>query len=444
MKKFLTALLALILALAMAFAMVACEETNKDPNNGNGNDTEQGGDNTGDNTGDNEEDEPLQPVDAKVFARTILEQISEAEGFSVTLNASAKGSTTVTDAEGVATPTTIDESVSDTYTLDEAMSYLSNTLTVFDDIWSLFAGIDGIDSIFTGTAQPLSDNSGYEYSFNLDTEQVKAGWQQINDYLADETNTVGSILKGILPETAPDGSDVAEDATEDDIAMAWTAAIFADGITFSGLFDVLNEIIEKTNSKEEVNKILRIVTGIAINSPISMDSLKLLLAMEVEVGADGAIVGLPDENTPEANIKALGEVSVANVVDPLLANVDLMGMKLTYASIGTMLNTFLWYFPVATLYDLTIAMVAQLNGWTFVPVSSTLAAIEIQTATLSVTVKTDKNMKLSSFSAEAFVKGAVSVDVLDDWGEPTGKTTNYAADITATASGTFGYEKVAA
>ena len=130
MKKFLTALLALILALAMAFAMVACEETNKDPNNGNGNDTEQGGDNTGDNTGDNEEDEPLQPVDAKVFARTILEQISEAEGFSVTLNASAKGSTTVTDAEGVATPTTIDESVSDTFTLDEAKTYISNTLTV--------------------------------------------------------------------------------------------------------------------------------------------------------------------------------------------------------------------------------------------------------------------------------------------------------------------------
>ena len=444
MKKFLTALLALILALAMAFAMVACEETNKDPNNGNGNDTEQGGDNTGDNTGDNEEDEPLQPVDAKVFARTILEQISEAEGFSVTLNASAKGSTTVTDAEGVATPTTIDESVSDTYTLDEAMSYLSKTLTVFDDIWSLFAGIDGIDSIFTGTAQPLSDNSGYEYSFNLDTEQVKAGWQQINDYLADETNTVGSILKGILPETAPDGSDVAEDATEDDIAMAWTAAIFADGITFSGLFDVLNEIIEKTNSKEEVNKILRIVTGIAINSPISMDSLETLLAMKVEVGADGSIVGLPDENTPEANIKSLGDISVAKVVDPLLANVDLMGMKLTYTSIGTMLNTLLWYFPVATIYDLAIAMTAQSNGWTFVPVSSTLAAVEIQTATLTVTIKTDKNMRLSSFSAEAVVKGAVSVDILDDWGEPTGKTTDYAADITASASGTFGYEAVSA
>ena len=440
MKKFLTALLALILALAMAFAMVACEETNKDPNNGNGNDTEQGGDNTGDNSGDNEEDEPLQPVVAKVFARTILEQISEAEGFSVTLNASAKGSTTVTDAEGVATPTTIDESVSDTFTLDEAMSYLSNTLTVFDDIWSLFAGIDA----FSGTVQPDLDNSGYEYSFNIDTEQVKAGWKEITDYLVDETNTIGSILKGILPKTAPEGSDVAEDATEDDIAMAWTAAIFADGITFNGLFDVLNEIIEKTNSKEEVNKILRIVTGIAINSPINMDSLETLLAMKVEVGADGSIVGLPDENTPEANIKSLGDISVANVVDPLLANVDLMGMKLTYTSIGTMLNTLLWYFPVATIYDLAIAMTAQSNGWTFVPVSSTLAAVEIQTATLTVTIKTDKNMRLSSFSAEAVVKGAVSVDILDDWGEPTGKTTDYAADITASASGTFGYEAVSA
>lgn len=53
-------------------------------------------------------------------------------------------------------------------------------------------------------------------------------------------------------------------------------------------------------------------------------------------------------------------------------------------------------------------------------------------------------MRLSSFSAEAVVKGAVSVDILDDWGEPTGKTTDYAADITASASGTFGYEAVSA
>ena len=177
---------------------------------------------------------------------------------------------------------------------------------------------------------------------------------------------------------------------------------------------------------------------------MSLDSLESILGMEVEVGEDGSIVGLPDENTPEANIKTLGEISVAKVVDPLLANVDLMGMTLTYASIGTMLNTLLWYFPVATIYDLAIAMVAQSNGWTFVPVSSTLAAVEIQTATLKVTIKTDKNMRLSSFSAEAVVKGAVSVDILDDWGEPTGKTNDYAADITASASGTFGYETIAA
>ena len=234
MKKFLTALLALILALAMAFTMVACTDDNGGQDN-----------NGGDNNGGNEQEETLEPVDAKVFTETILDQISKAEGLSVTLNASAKGSTTVTDAEGVATPTTIDESVSDTYALDEAKTYISNTLTVFDDIWGLFAGIDGIDSIFAGTVQPVSDNSGYEYSITVDTEQVKTVWKQINDFLADETNTIGNILKGILPKTAPEGSNVSEDATEDDIAKAWTTAIFADGITFNGLFDVLNEIFER-------------------------------------------------------------------------------------------------------------------------------------------------------------------------------------------------------
>ena len=107
MKKFLTALLALILALSMAFAMVACEETNKDPNNGDGNNTEQGGDNGGNNggnentgNGDNEEDKP-EPVSVKEFMETILENISTAEGFSVTLDGTFTGTYNVGCAEPV-------------------------------------------------------------------------------------------------------------------------------------------------------------------------------------------------------------------------------------------------------------------------------------------------------------------------------------------------------
>ena len=406
MKKFLTALLALILALAMAFAMVACEETNKDPNNGNGNDTEQGGDNTGD-----KEDEPLQPVDAKVFARTILEQISEAEGFSVTLNASAKGSTTVTDAEGVATPTTIDESVSDTYTLDEAMSYLSNTLTVFDDIWSLFAGIDA----FSGTVQPDLDNSGYEYSFTVSTEQVQTVWNTVNNFL--QTTGKESSLIELLDPLFP----APEEDTEQSAAYLWLVDLLAPNKTLGEFITQLNSVLP---DNYKINKLVGIAAGI-IGFPIDLDMI-LGLKIKFEANENGELI-------PVESDKTLAETTMSELLDPVLATVEnpiIPGMPLTYQLLGIM-PALLQEMTVTEFYDWLVLIMESMS--ITLPTSNELNGSAVETAIFSITVKTDKDMKLTSFSASGSFEGSITI-----------REQLYAADITATASGTFGYEKSAA
>ena len=431
MKKFLTALLALILALAMAFAMVACEETNKDPNNGNGNDTEQGGDNTGDNTGDNEEDEPLQPVDAKVFARTILEQISEAEGFSVTLNASAKGSTTVTDAEGVATPTTIDESVSDTFTLDEAMSYLSNTAGIFDDVCEFFSGLDilygrimnsdGIlNKIFNPTVQPLQDNSGYEYTFSIDdTAIVQAELEKVNTYFqgAGKEQSVFAAMAPLL-ETS-----TGEPATEEDV-QAWFTDLFAADKTVKEFLVQLNDLLP---AGMHIQDIIGIATGIMRIPALSFD---IIMAMQIAivVNEDGSI-GIGESD------KALGETTMAELINPVLSALlpsEDGSASITYEMLGAIIPYLIGGQTMTDFYDWVCSLVETFANVSL-PTSAELNEAVITEAIFSVTVKTDKDMKLTSFSASGSFEGSITI-----------REQLYAADITATASGTFGYEKAAA
>ena len=437
MKKFLTALLALILALAMAFAMVACEETNKDPNNGNGNDTEQGGNNTGDNTGDNtggnEEDESLQPVDAKLFAQTILEQISTAEGFSVTLNASASGTTTEPDAEGNSVSTTIDESVSDTYTLESL--YATNILTVFEDIYSLFAGIGGIEDFFAGTVEPLVDNSGYEYTITVTTEDIQPAVEAVQGFFAKGTDenggetpsaaegvTLGDIFVMIMPQTAPEGANLSGDATADEIAKAWVSEIFSADFTIGNLFDLLNTVLEEKEVSDIANKIVRIVTGAVLGAPLDLDTLGALLdSLKVTVKEDGSI-------SFENGTVALGDVTLAALVGPLL---DSAGMTGFYPLLGAFITQSFWDLSISEIY--TLVQYVMVSNGTVLPTIEDIVSATVETATLTVIIETDKDMKLTSFSADAAFKGSITM---------SGQL--YAADIEASAKGTFGYEAIAA
>lgn len=446
MKRILTVILSLVLALALVFAMVACDETQKGPDN-SGTDTEQGGTNTDDeqgNTddeqggtdGDKEEEPALEPVDAKVFAKTVLQQISEAEGFSVALSAEAKGSVTAPDDTGASVTAPLDQTVSDTYPLEQ--TYATNALTVFEDLCSLVGGISGIEDIFAGTVQPLADNSGYEYTVTIETEQVQAVLSTVQAFFAKGTDeqgeetpsaaeqiTLGDIFKAVLPSTAPEGADLGADATADDIAKAWVAEIFSADFTVGDTVDLLNTILAEKQIADTANKVVRVITGIAIGTPMDINMISTILSsLMVTVEEDGTI-------TIGQGTVPLTDITLAALIDPMLAQ---QASGMTFASLG-MLLPWVWdEFNVASIYDIVVDMTGMP-----LPKSGDFASVTIEKAELTVTVTADKTMKLTSFRANAAVKGSYSiVDAME------ATVSEYAADITASANGTFGYEAVEA
>ena len=485
MKKFLTALLALMLALAMAFTMVACTD-NGDVNGGdnggnNGGNTEQVGGNTdddkddddkddgdntdGDNTdGGNTEDEVLKPVDTKVFVQTILEQISGAEGFSVTLTAKADGTVTAPNEAGESANTTIKESVSDTYTLDTL--YASNILGVFEDIYNLFAKIGGIEDFFAGTVEPLKDNSGYEYTITVTEADIRPTVEAVQKFFtkgtddesseetpsAAEKYTLGELFDLIMPDTAPNGFNPNPESSDDEatqIAKAWVSKFFDADITVGGMYNIVNEILMKTDAgdygtaKDIANTVVKIVTGSVLGLPLDLDAIAPFLNV-IKVDEEGNI-GFGEEavGTP------LAEIKIAPIVDNFLAEHPIeifpgYELVLTYVQIGGMIVENFWITPISGLYGLANTF-GGLGLPSFADISEFITSAKVDEATsLSISIKTDKDMKLVSFSAEAEVKCSTSLTIKDEEGKPTDKVLNYAADITASASGTFGYEAVSA
>ena len=86
---------------------------------------------------------------------------------------------------------------------------------------------------------------------------------------------------------------------------------------------------------------------------------------------------------------------------------------------------------VTEFYDWLVLIMESMS--ITLPTSNELNGSAVETAIFSVTVKTDKDMKLTSFSADAAFKGSITM---------SGQL--YAADIKASAKGTFGYEAIAA
>lgn len=409
MKKFLTALLALILALAMAFAMVACEETNKDPNNGGntGDNTEQGGDNTGDNTGDNEE--KLDPVPVKTLFEAILDKIDKAEGFSVTLDGTFTGTYTVGDADPV--------QASDSDFADQVQElekkYATNIINTLDDIYGLFAdfGVDGILSAMTVPAD--KDNTGYEFSLTIDTKMVNKVVSEVQGFFAPgedgegnptpspaEEMTLYEALAKVLPTTQPDGTDFPEETTERDKVVAWLSYIFTDTFTVGDLQDLVNKILAaKVSEKITLAKLLNVIGGI-----MGKDINTILSAME---------------STP-----------VATLVDGLIGSQGFysnLAMMLIYPIIG---DNAIIDMSIAELYSFVQQM--KINEKAYLPTIEELLAAEVNNANLTVTLKTDKEMKLTSFSADIAFSGSISI----------GKVSYSADTLTAKYEGVFGYEKI--
>lgn len=430
MKKFITALLALILALAMAFAMVACEETNKDPNNGNGNDTEQGGNNTGDNTGDNtggnEEDESLQPVDAKTFAQSILNQIGKADGFSVTLKGTYTGTTTVGDAE----PVDISNSSFTDQKYDLEKSYANNILTVFDELCGFINGFDEfygrimnsdgfIDDIFAGTVKP-ENNSGYKYTFSVNTEKFKSVLDKVNTYFqgAGKEQSVFAAMAPLLETSS------GEPATEEDV-QAWFTDLFAADKTVKEFLVKFNDLLP---AGMHIQDIIGIAAGIMEMPALNFDAI-MAMKIAIIVNADGSIgIGASD--------KALGETTMSELINPVLAALlpsEDGSASITYETLGLLIPALIGGQTMTNFYDWVCSLI-QTFANVSLPTSTELNEAVLTAATLSVTLVTDKDMKLTSFTANITFDGSITI----------GGVLYSADNITAKLEGIFGYEATAA
>lgn len=406
MKKIAIMLVSLLLVIVMAFTFVACDE-DKNQGGGNGNGTEQGGNGGG--------SEALKPVDMETFVSAVLENISKADGLTVSLKAEAKGSATITapaaeeGGDPVVTNTPIDASVSDTYALDTV--YATNILKVFDR----FGGL------LTGTVPVAADNSGYEFNLSVETKAVRAAIDGVNGFLngLGKTISLDEALNLILPA----GTD----------AATWLTKVFSATITVQEFVNELDAVFQGVGI--DLNTVVETVTTVIFGTPVNLD---LILSMEIEVPAPGGEQETDSSTAPDGDgaatvMKKIGEVEMKTIVDPLLSSA-VPDMGLTYDGIGSLLAFMGPYLDITTVYDLAMSMMYQSIGLPFPPKSAVLATAEIETAEFTLTFKTDKEMKPVSFAVQAAFKGSCSyTDAYED------TETVYAADVTASASGTFAY-----
>lgn len=157
MRKFLTVLFAFVLAFTAVFAFAACSDAENDQNGGSN--TEQGGNSDGDNNSNSGED-ALQPVAMDAFLSGVLQNISEAEGFSITLAATAKGSTSVKVGDGNPISEEVDKTFEGTYAPGA------------DFARQLLALLEKYDLSLTGTVPASADNSGYELILPLTAAEL--------------------------------------------------------------------------------------------------------------------------------------------------------------------------------------------------------------------------------------------------------------------------------
>ena len=224
MRKFLTVLLAFVLAFTALFAFAACSDAENDQNGGSN--TEQGGNSDGDNNSNSGED-ALQPVAMDAFLSGVLQNISEAEGFSITLAATAKGSTSVKVGDGNPISEEVDKTFEGTYAPGA------------DFARQLLALLEKYDLSLTGTVPASADNSGYELILPLTAAELLqtqvvdtvVGFLQEN---ADKQ--LGDVLAPVLF-----GGEYAEEEGTAALA-AWTAKVFTEQITFDEFFAELDKI----------------------------------------------------------------------------------------------------------------------------------------------------------------------------------------------------------
>ncbi len=380
MKKFFTALLALILALAMVFTLAACQPS--DPN-------------TGDDGG---KEETLQPVDAKTFVKAVLNNVTDE--LAVQWIATVDGETSVTakDAEAVITPVDVNES--GTQSLAEYADNLKNVLQV----------LDNFDPFLTETIPVSEDKNGYELILSVDM----TGWvNKAVDFLsvggAGETQSIGDLIVG---DALPDGTT----------AAAWFAKLLAADATVQEFVDTLDEVLEPLGWGTA--KIFNIITTI-MGMPMDLD---MILSNPVNgdsgntENGDGTTESSDGSESGDQQADTVGELPIASVIDSLL---QAAGINMSYANISGLVSLALTT-PVSQLYDLVSGMEETLGVAITLPARANLKeTVQVPTAKLDITIKADKDMKLTDVEVSCAFNGSITM----------GDGTVYAANIT---DATFG------
>lgn len=384
MRKFLTVLLAFVLAFTAVFAFAACSDAENDQNGGSN--TEQDGNSDGDNnSGDNNSGEDaLQPVAMDAFLSGVLQNISEAEGFSITLAATAKGSTSVKAGGGNPISEEIDKTFEGTYAPGA------------DFARQLLALLEKYDLSLTGTVPASADNSGYELILPLTAAELLqtqvvdtvVGFLQEN---ADKQ--LGDVLAPVLF-----GGEYAEGEGTAALA-AWTAKVFTEQITFDEFFAELDKIF----------------------ALYGFESADVINVLSLVLGEDIA-----------AKLEGKGKTPVSEVVNPLLQSIE--GFEqMTFSGIGQLVALG-GMIKVGVIWDnILAATVAEQTGLPFAPTIAVMDTLNIAQADITIIVQADKDMKLVSLSATVAFEASV---VAED--------TEYSADIDASANCTFGYAAASA
>lgn len=384
MKKFFTALLALILALAMVFTLAACQPS--DPN-------------TGDDGG---KEETLQPVDAKTFVKAVLNNVTDE--LAVQWIATVDGETSVTakDAEAVITPVDVNES--GTQSLAEYADNLKNVLQV----------LDNFDPFLTETIPVSEDKNGYELILSVDM----TGWvNKAVDFLsvggAGETQSIGDLIVG---DALPDGTT----------AAAWFAKLLAADATVQEFVDTLDEVLEPLGWGTA--KIFNIITTI-MGMPMDLD---MILSNPVNgdsgntENGDGTTESSDGSESGDQQADTVGELPIASVIDSLL---QAAGINMSYANISGLVSLALTT-PVSQLYDLVSYVLPGMEETLGVAITLPARAnlketVQVPTAKLDITIKADKDMKLTDIEVSCAFNGSITM----------GDGTVYAANIT---EATFG------
>lgn len=329
--------------------------------------------NTGDDGG---KEETLQPVDAKTFVKALLNNVTDE--LAVKWIATVDGETSVTakDAEAVIAPVDVNES--GRQSLAEYVQYFKNAINVLDEF----------DSLLTGTVPVAEDKSGYELSLEADlTDGIMAILNMATGYLiANQEAYLGDLLASLFfGGSYEDGAGLVPLAE-------WTASIFNADITFAELFEKIEAALTDTGISAE--KIVNIITTV-IGIDITYAQIKQML----------------------------GTTPVTAVVTPLLQSIE--GFEqMKYEDLGdlVLLGGSL---QIKVLWDQILAPMLAGSNLPFVPTLDVLATISVTKADLEITIKADKDMKLTDIEVSCAFNGSITA----------ADGTVYAANIT---DATFG------